>query len=37
MGEVRARRNFKDRLFWKTFQEKQELLELYNAVNGSDY
>ncbi len=37
MGEVHVRRNYKDSLFRKIFQEKEELLELYNAVNGSDY
>lgn len=28
---------YKDRLFRLIFKEKKELLELYNAVNGSDY
>lgn len=37
MGKVHTDRCFKDTLFRKIFQEKKELLELYNAVNGSDY
>ena len=28
---------YKDRLFRLIFKEKKELLELYNAVNGSNY
>lgn len=30
-------RKHKDRLFRFAFQEKKDLLELYNAVNGTDY
>lgn len=30
-------REHKDRLFRFAFQEKKDLLELYNAVNGTDY
>ncbi len=30
-------RKYKDRLFRFLFQDKRDLLELYNAVNGSDY
>lgn len=30
-------RNHKDRLFRFVFQDKKDLLELYNAVNGTDY
>lgn len=30
-------RTHKDRLFRFAFQEKKDLLELYNAVNGTDY
>lgn len=30
-------RKYKDRLFRLVFQEKQDLLELYNAINGSHY
>ena len=33
----RIRRNYKDRLFIKLFHEKTALLELYNALNGTDY
>ena len=32
-----AHRRYKDQLFRFIFQEKQDLLELYNAVNGTDY
>lgn len=34
---VQAERNFKDTLFRKIFKEPKELLQLYNAVNGTDY
>ena len=30
-------RKYKDRLFRFVFQNKQDLLELYNAINGTDY
>ena len=30
-------RKYKDRLFRFVFQDKQDLLELYNAINGTDY
>lgn len=30
-------RAYKDRIFRMIFQEKKELLELYNAMNGTDY
>ena len=30
-------RKYKDSLFRIAFQEKEKLLELYNAINGSDY
>ena len=30
-------RNYKDRLFRMIFSEKKELLNLYNAVNGTSY
>ena len=33
----RANRAYKDRLFIKIFERKEDLLNLYNAVNGSDY
>ena len=32
-----ARRNHKDRLFIKLFHDKKKLLELYNALNGTNY
>ena len=34
---LRANRKYKDRLFRFLFQDKKDLLELYNAVNGSAY
>ncbi len=34
---VKAKRNYKDSLFCMIFKEKKELLELYNAINGTDY
>ncbi len=37
MSNVQARRNYKDSLFRKIFSGKEELLQLYNAVNGSVY
>lgn len=30
-------REYKDRLFCKIFENKKDLLELYNAVNETDY
>ena len=32
-----VRRNYKDRLFVRLFHEPEVLLQLYNALNGSDY
>ena len=29
--------NYKDHLFIKLFHDKENLLELYNALNGTDY
>ena len=39
MGEVQVIRNreYKSRMFEMIFNEKKELLSLYNAVNGTDY
>ena len=37
MAAVRVNRTFKDSLFRMLFREKNELLSLYNAVNGSNY
>ena len=34
---VVADRKYKDRVFRAVFQEKKDLLELYNALRGSDY
>ncbi len=34
---LRVNRKYKDRLFRFLFQDKKDLLELYNAVNESDY
>ena len=34
---IRIRRQYKDRLFQKVFEDKKDLLELYNAVNGTGY
>ena len=33
----RIRRNYKDRLFIRLFHDKTVLLQLYNALNGTDY
>lgn len=30
-------REYKDRMFCKVFQEEKDLLDLYNAVNGTNY
>ena len=37
MGKNKTNRKYKDRLFKKVFGRKEDLLELYNALNGSDY
>ena len=34
---IRIRRKYKDRLFQKVFEDKKDLLDLYNAVNGTQY
>lgn len=34
---VRARRNYKDTLFRMLFRDSEQLLDLYNAVNGTHY
>ena len=36
-GEIHVNRQYKDRLFKFMFQEKEDLLELYNAVNDTNY
>lgn len=30
-------RKYKDRLFQRVFQDKRDLLDLYNAMNGTDH
>ena len=35
--KLRANREYKDRLFRFLFRDKEDLLELYNAVRGSNY
>lgn len=35
--EIRVNREYKDRLFKLIFREKKDLLELYNAINGTAY
>ncbi len=35
--KLRINRRYKDRLFRYLFQDKKDLPELYNAVNGSTY
>ena len=37
MGVLNTQREYKDRLFVSLFRKKEELLALYNAVNGSSY
>ena len=37
MSEVKVNRQYKDRLFRRVFSDKEDLLALYNAVNGSSY
>ena len=32
-----VKRKYKDQLFRFVFREKKELLQLYNAINGSHY
>ena len=32
-----ANRNYKDRLFRFVFNNKKDLLDLYNAINGTKY
>lgn len=34
---IRIRRKYKDRLFQKVFEDRKDLLELYNAMNGTHY
>ena len=37
MSNTMVRRNYKDSLFRMVFREKKELLDLYNAINGTNY
>ena len=37
MGNVKVVDDYKDRLFRMIFNDKEKFLELYNAMNGSDY
>lgn len=37
MQTVKTQRLYKDRLFRRAFREKEHLLALYNAINGSHY
>ena len=37
MAEMHVNPTYKDSLFRMIFREKKELLELYNAINGSDF
>ena len=33
----RVNREYKDRLFCKVFEDRKDLLDLYNAMNGTNY
>lgn len=37
MSETNVQRNYKDTVFRMIFQERENLLSLYNALNGTDY
>ena len=37
MSKMQVIRQYKDRLFKFIFKEKEDLLQLYNAINGTDY
>ena len=37
MKETNVQRNYKDTVFRMLFKEKENLLSLYNALNGTDY
>ena len=34
---IRGNRKHKDSLFRKVFRKKKDLLDLYNAINGTNY
>lgn len=37
MNETKVQRNYKDTIFRMLFKDKENLLSLYNALNGTDY
>ncbi|MCH5258849.1 MAG: hypothetical protein J1F18_03795 [Lachnospiraceae bacterium] len=37
MSETKVQRNYKDTIFRMLFKDKENLLSLYNALNGTDY
>ncbi len=37
MEEVKVKSNYKDTIFRMLFSDKENLLSLYNALNGTDY
>jgi hypothetical protein len=37
LEEVKVNRQYRDRLFKRVFENKEDLLSLYNAINGTDY
>lgn len=37
MGKDKSKRNYKDSIFRSLFNDEKELLQLYNALTGSDY
>lgn len=37
MTELKVNRQYKDRVFRMIFNSREKLLELYNAMNGTDY
>ena len=37
IDDISVQRNYKDTVFRMIFKEKKELLELYNAINGTSY
>ena len=37
MSETKVQRNYKDSFFRMLFKDKENLLSLYNALNGTDY
>jgi hypothetical protein len=36
-AKAKAKRNIKDSVFTKLFSEKEKLLELYNAIENTNY